>query len=125
MSTRIARRHGRSRAGGTRLGCLLTMAVVGALIYYGTSIGQMYMRFYRFEDAFKQEVKFAGHHTDTEIKDHLRSLADTLELPADAHVVFVKRKPDHILLWNEYYYHVELPFYSRDFYFNPHAEGDL
>ena len=125
MSTRIAVERDRHTAGGVRLGCLLTMAVVGALVYYGTSIGQMYMRSYRFEDAFKQEVKFAGHHTDTEIKDHLRALADTLELPQDAHAIFVKRKADHILLWNEYYYHVELPFYTRDFYFNPHAEGDL
>jgi hypothetical protein len=113
------------KRGGVRLGCLLAMAVVGAGIYYGTQAGQMYMRFYRFQDAFKQEVKFAGHHTDTDIKGHLRALADSLELPPDAHVIFVKRKQDHILLWNEYYYHLELPFYSRDFYFNPHAEGDL
>ena len=48
-------------------------------------------------------------HTDTEIKDHLRALADTLGLPQDAHAIFVKRKADHILLWNEYYYHVSHP----------------
>ena len=111
--------------GGVRLGCLLAMAVVGALIYYGTSVGQMYMRYARFEDAFKQEVKFAGHHSDTEIKTSLRALADSLNLPEDAQAITVKRKADHILLWDEYYYHIELPFFTRDFYFNPHAEGDI
>jgi hypothetical protein len=111
--------------GGVRLGCLLAMAVVGALIYYGSSIGQMYWRFARFDDAFKQEVKFAGKHSDTEIKKHLRALADSLDLPADAQAITVKRKADHILLWDEYYYHVDLPFFTRDFYFNPHAEGDI
>jgi hypothetical protein len=121
----MMRGRGRRNSGGVRLGCLLTMAVVGALIYYGTSIGQMYMRFYRFEDAFKQEVKFAGKRSDEDIKDHLRALADTLELPPDARSIYLKRKQDHITLWDEYYYHIELPFYSRDFYFNPHAEGDL
>jgi hypothetical protein len=115
----------RARLGGVRLGCLLAMAVVAAAIYYGTQAGQMYLRFYRFQDAFKQEVKFAGHHTDNEIKGNLRALADSLGLPPDAQAIFIKRKPDHILLWNEYYYHLELPFYARDFYFNPHAEGDL
>lgn len=111
--------------GGVRLGCLLTMVVVGAAIYYGTDLGQMWLRYYQFEDAFKQEVRFASQHTDGEIKDHLQALADSLQLPDDAQTIYLKRKDHHILIWDEYYYHVDLPFFSRDFYFNPKAEGDL
>jgi hypothetical protein len=114
-----------TRLAGTRLGCLLSMALVGAAIYYGSGIGQMYMRYYQFQDAFKQEVRFASQHTDGDIKNHLQHLADSLQLPDDAQTIYLKRKDHHILIWNEYYYHVELPFFSRDFYFNPKAEGDL
>ncbi len=114
-----------ARAGNVRLGCLFVMLVVGVLVYVGTSVGQMYMRYYQYEDAFKQEVRFAAHHSDTEIKRHLQSLADTLQLPDDAQTIYLKRKPHHILIWNEYYYHLDLPFFARDFYFNPQAEGDL
>jgi hypothetical protein len=113
------------RAGGVRLGCILALVVVAAGIYYGANIGEMYLRFYRYQDAFKQEVRFAGHHTDVEITLHLRALADSLQLPDDAQHLFLKRKPHHILIWSEYYDHVDLPFLSRDFYFNPHAEGEL
>jgi hypothetical protein len=114
-----------SRAGGVRLGCLLGLLILAAAIYYGVGVGEMYMRYYRFEDAFKQEVRFAGHHTDQEIKRRLRDVADSLGLPEEAKTVTLKRKPHHILIWNEYYDHVDLPFVTRDFYFNPNAEGDL
>jgi hypothetical protein len=113
------------RTGGTRLGCLLTMAVLGAAVYYGASVVQMYFRYYQYQDAFKQEARFAGHHTDGEIKRHLQDLADSLQLPDEAQTIYLKRKEHHIVIWNEYYYHVELPFFSRDFYFNPQAEGTL
>jgi hypothetical protein len=113
------------RVGGVRLGCLLAMVIVGGAIYYGTGVGQMYMHYYEYEDAFKQEVRFASQHSDEEIKDHLQALADSLQLPDDAQTIYLKRKDHHILIWNEYYYHVELPFFSRDFYFNPKAEGDI
>jgi hypothetical protein len=121
----VGSRPGGARLAGTRLGCLLSMALVGAGIYYGTSIAQMYMRYYQYQDAFKQEARFAGHHTDGEIRRHLKDLADSLQLPDDAQTIYVKRKEHHIMIWNEYYYHVELPFLSRDFYFNPQADGDL
>jgi hypothetical protein len=114
-----------ARHGGTRLGCILSIAVLVGALYYGSSLIQMYVRYYQFQDAFKQEVKFAGHHTDGEIKRHLQALADSLQLPDEAQTIFLKRKEHHIVIWNEYYYHVELPFFSRDFYFNPQAEGGL
>jgi hypothetical protein len=85
----------------------------------------MYLRYYQFQDAFKQEVRFAAHHTDGEIKTQLRNLADSLQLPDEARSIYVKRKGHHIMIWNEYYYHVELPFFTRDFYFNPQADGEL
>ena len=113
------------RVGGTRLGCLLVVAVLGAGVYYGAGIVQMYMRYYQYQDAFKQEVRFASQHTDGEIKTHLQALADSLQLPDDAQTIYLKRKEHHIIVWNEYYYHIELPFYSRDFYFNPKAEGNF
>jgi len=113
------------RIGGTRLGCLLVVALLAGAVYYGAGIVQMYMRYYQFQDAFKQEARFAQQHTDGAIKGHLQALADSLQLPDDAQTIYLKRKEHHIIIWNEYYYHIELPFYSRDFYFNPKAEGSI
>lgn len=113
------------KGGGVRLGCVFTIVLAGALLYYGTGIGQLYWRYYQYQDAYKQEARFADHHTDDEIKHHLRAVADSLGLPEQAQKIYVKRKPRHILIWNEYYDHVDLPFFSRDFYFNPTAEADF
>jgi hypothetical protein len=115
----------RRRRGNVRLGCILLTVIAGALIYYGSRIGAMYWRYYEYEDAFKQQARFAAHHTDGEIGRTLQQMADTLSLPDGAHHIYVKRKEHHILIWNEYYDHVDLPFYTRDFYFNPQAEFDF
>lgn len=117
-------RHARS--GGVRLGCLLFLVVFAAALYYAAPLGDMYWKYYQFRDAFRQEVRFASQHTDSDIRRHLRALADTLGLPEEADSVFVKRKNNHILIWTEYYDHVQIPFVARDsFYFNPQAEGDF
>ncbi len=123
--TRGGRPAFRSRAGNIRLGCMLLIVIVGALCYYGSRVGEMYWRYFQYEDGFKQQARFAAHHTDGEIKHALRQMADSLELPDGAHTIYVKRKDHHILLWNEYYDHLDLPFYSRDFYFNPQADYDF
>jgi hypothetical protein len=119
-------RFGPTRLGGVRLGCLLLLVIVGGAMYYGAPLGDMYWKYYQFRDAFRQEVRFASQHTDDDIRRHLRALADTLQLPEEADTIFVKRKHNHILIWTEYYDHVDVPFVARDsFYFNPQAEGDF
>jgi hypothetical protein len=114
------------RLGGVRLGCLFVLVLAVAAAYYGAPLGDMYWRYYQFRDAFRQEVRFAGQHSDEDIRRHLRALADSLQLPDEADTIYVKRKGHHILIWTEYYDRVDVPFVARDsFYFNPQAEGDL
>lgn len=111
--------------GNVRLGCLLAILILTASVYFGSRIGRVYWRYYQYEDAFKQQARFAAHHTDSEITHTLRQMADSLDLPDGARAIYIKRKDHHILIWNEYYDHVDLPFYPRDFYFNPQAERDF
>ena len=41
----------RSRRGGSTLGCLFSLVLFLAALYYGVHIGQVYLRFYRLQDA--------------------------------------------------------------------------
>lgn len=113
------------RRGGIKLGCMFVMFVMAIVAYAGAYIGQSYWKYYQYNDAFKQEAKFADHYTDKQIKQHLRSMADSLLLPDDAYDITVDRHKRHITISNEYYDHVKLGPVTRDFYFTPHAESDF
>jgi hypothetical protein len=114
-----------NRRGGVKLGCFALMVILGLGGWAGAYVGDAYWKYYQFADAFKQEAKFAGHYTDRQIKQHLRSMADSLVLPDDAYEIVVERGRHHIVIDNQYYAHVNMGIMSRDFFFNPHAEADF
>ncbi len=111
------------RAGLSTLGCLFTLLLLTAAGYFAVNVGEPYLRYYRYQDAMGQEVRFAASRTDDAIKRRLAAFADSLGLPAEAGRVSVRRRDNSIAVWSEYYEHVELPLFVRDFYFNPSAEG--
>jgi hypothetical protein len=113
----------RPRRGLTSLGCLFMMLLAAAVVYFGVGVGEHYMAFYQFQDAMRQEVKFAAHNSDALILRHLRERADSLELPEAAGEVSLQRAGRHIELESEYYVHLELPLYIKEVRLNPHAEG--
>jgi hypothetical protein len=113
----------RPRTGRSTLGCLIPLLVLAAIVYFGVNIGEVYFRFYQYQDAMRQEVRFAAHNTDQAIIRRLQQQADSLGLPEAAGVVTLQRDGRHIALESEYYEHIELPLMVREVHFNPHAEG--
>ena len=115
----------RRRGGSSSLGCLFTLLIVVAAVYFGVNVGQIYFRFYEFQDDMKQGIRFAGSLTNQRILNRLKAQADSLGLPDDAQNITIKRDVDSISVWTEYYERIELPFYKRDKLFHPHAEGPI
>ncbi len=112
------------RRGVSSLGCLFTILVFAVIVYFGVGVGEHYMRFYQYQDAMRQETRFAAHNNDTQIEHHLRDFADSLGLPESAGEVSVQRDGRHIEIESEYYVHIELPLMVREVRFqHPHAEG--
>lgn len=114
----VTHRHGR-----TTLGCLVMLLLGAAGIYFGVNIGEVYFRFYQYQDEMRQEVRFAAHNGDDVILRHLRARVDSLGLPEAAAEVTIQRDGRHIEMESEYYEHVELPLYVREVHLNPHAGG--
>ena len=113
----------KTRRGRSTLGCLFMLLLLTAAGYFAVNIGEPYLRFYRFQDAMRQEVRFAHNRTDDMIKRRLRAFADSLGMPEEAGHVTVRRGAKTISIWSEYYEHVELPGMVKEVHFNPHAEG--
>jgi hypothetical protein len=110
------------RRGASTLGCLFSMLVLVALIYFGVNVGAPYFRYYQFRDAMQQEARFANRKPDAQIIATLRLKADSLALPARAHTINVRRTASRITIWTEYGETIDFPFVTRDVTFRPVVE---
>jgi hypothetical protein len=108
--------------GASTLGCLFSMLVVVALVYFGVNVGAPYFRYYQFRDAMQQQARFAERLTDSQIIATLRLKADSLALPATAHRINIRRTPGRVVIWTDYRETIDFPFVTRDIAFRPVAE---
>ena len=116
-------RRARQRSGASRLGCLMQLIIVGVLIYFAAVAGEEALVYYRFQDAMKNEARFAYRRTDQQIKDHLRAFTDSVKLPLAAKDIFVARETNHIRIWAEYDQEFKLPWNkTKIVHLKPHAE---
>jgi hypothetical protein len=113
------------RCGRLSLGCLFSLLLLTVALYFGINIGEVYWRFYRYQDAMQQEVRFAHLHSDQAIARRLSLVAESLSLPDGARQVSIQRddRRRFIALGASYTERVELPGFVRTFDFAPRAEG--
>jgi hypothetical protein len=104
------------------LGCLVSLLLAVAAVYFAVNVGEPYVRYYRYLDGMKQEARFSARFTDEEIQRRLAALADSLGLPEAAGRVRVRRASNRISLSTSYYERVEMPLIVRDILFSPQAE---
>ncbi len=109
----------RARAGKGGLGGILTLVVLGFLVYFGMHIGRKYWNYYQFEDRMRQEARFAQHRSDVLIARRLREFADSLNLPEAASKVTVRRRQGTIHIFADYYEVIEFPGFVREKHFHP------
>lgn len=113
------------RRGASTLGCLFSLLVVAAVIYFGVNVGGVYWRFYQYQDDMRQEVRFAASTTNGAMLTRLKAAADSLQLPEDASDISIIRQGKTIMVESDYLDRVELPMLVREIHFHPHAEGPL
>src|SRR5689334_1571919 len=101
-----------SRSGRSALGCLFTLLVIAALVYFGVNLGGAYWRFYQYTDAMKQEIHFNGAAPDSVLLKSVWAHADSLGLPEEAQEISISREPKahSIRMAADYNERVEMPF---------------
>jgi hypothetical protein len=115
----------RRARGRSTLGCLVALLVLTAALYFGVNIGEVYWRYYRYQDAMQQEARFAQMRSDQAIERRLVSVAESFGLPDAAGQVQIRRDEAarRIFITAEYSERVELPGFVRTLHFTPRAEG--
>lgn len=110
-----------NRKGSSKLGCLVSLLIFSAVIYFGVNVGTHVWRYYVFKDAMQAEAHFAAHRTDAVIKRRLQTLVDSLGLPESAKNIRIKRSGNVIIIFTEYYDHIEFPGIVKEWRFAPEA----
>jgi hypothetical protein len=111
-----------NRRGRSTLGCLFTLLIVVAIVYFAFNVGEVYYRYFQFRDSMEQVARFAAHYDDDGIRLRLGFAADSLDLPRSAHQIMVRRRDRHIIISTEYFDHIELPGYVREVHLAPRVE---
>ena len=113
-----------SRRGGSTLGCLFSLALFVAALYYGVHIGEVYLRHYRLLDAMRFQAHLAPNIRDDAVIDRrLTAAADSIlgQTPRFR----IDRSPRRITIQTEYSDRVALPFFKHTFLLRPRAEAPL
>lgn len=113
----------RRRFGASRLGCLVQLLIVAALLYVGKMAGEDALMYYRLQDAMRNEANFATARTDGEILTRLKAFSDSVKVPAQAKDISVVRDENGIRIWSDYDINIKLPMnHSRTIHLHPSAE---
>jgi hypothetical protein len=112
-----------SRRGSGTVGCLLSLLLFVAAVYYGANVGQVYLRYYQILDHMRTQARLAPSLNDDVIRRRLDEQADSL-LPGSAPKFKITRggHPNRIVIETEYTDQVNLPLFKHTFVLRPKAE---
>ena len=111
------------RRGGSTLGCVVSLVVFVAAVYYGIHIGEVWLRFYQLQDEMRVSARLAPSLADPVIRRRLEIKVQELGLPADANKFTIVRggHPRSVTISTEYSEEVNLPLFQHTFVFKPQA----
>ncbi len=112
----------RNRRGTSSLGCLISIALLAAALYYGLHVGRVYFRYYQLQDEMVSSARMAPSLADDVIYRRLAATSDSL---LGRVLTFNIRRDNKITIHTEYSDSVDLPFFKHIFHFKPKAEEPL
>jgi hypothetical protein len=113
------------RRGTSTLGCLVSLALFVAALYYGVHIGQVYLRYFELLDDMRTQAHMGAHFSDNEITAHLTAQADSLLGESPPFRITRDGRSNRITIQTEYTESVDLPFFKHTFVLRPRAQDQL
>ncbi|HLQ59723.1 MAG TPA: hypothetical protein VK113_09425 [Gemmatimonadales bacterium] len=118
-----------TRRGVTSSGCLLSLLILVAVLYYGVNIGEVYFHYYRLLDEMQTETRIASGLDDGTIRRRIQAAIEEIGLPdsAGGRQLQIRRSasPREIVIETRYSEVVSLPFFNHSFSFHPRAAQPL
>ena len=118
-----------ARRGASSKGCLLSLLIFVAALYYGVNIGEVYFRYYRLLDEMQSQARIAPGLDDGTIRRRIQAAVDEIGIPdsAGTRQLVVRRtaSPREIVIETRYSETVSLPFFNHRFSLHPRATQPL
>lgn len=111
--------------GGSKLNLILTLAVVGAMVFTAVKIVPAYFANWQFQDAIETEARFAIANKKSEegIRDDVYKKMQELGIPAKRDDVRVSLAEGLVNISLSYSVPVDLQVYQFTLDFRPHADN--
>jgi hypothetical protein len=116
------------RRGASTTGCLLSLLVLVAVLYYGVNIGELYFRYYRLVDEMGSQARVAAALDNGTIERRIGAAIQDIGLPDDAASnlqITRSSSPRQITIESQYSESVHLPLFDHTFQFHPKVTEPL
>jgi hypothetical protein len=126
MVSTLIRRIG-NRRGKVKLGCLLTLALLGAGTFLTITNVRTYINYWAMKDEMRTQAQFANNLDDESIRRRLRAKADELQLPPEARRVTIRRRtrPREIVIATQWQVTLNLLVTNVPLTFSPEVRQPL
>lgn len=121
----MVRRWQADRRGRSAFGCLITLLLFAAALYYGVHIGEVYVRYYRLLDVMRFQASLAPSISNEVINSRLTATADSLLGRSPRFKIRRSGRTRKISIETEYTERVQLPLFDHTFVLRPRAEAGI
>jgi hypothetical protein len=110
-----------SRRGASSLGCIVSLVLVVACLYYGLNLGRLWFRYFEIKDRMNTVARFGSNQTVEQMTRQLQFDAQDVGLPKDARDFRISKsdRPPSVTVSLEYSEPVDLFLLHRSFVFRP------
>jgi len=114
--------------GASSTGCLFSLLLFVAALYYGVNIGEVFFRYYRLLDEMDSQARIAAGLDNGTIARRIAAAIPEIGIPDSAARLLVVRRtltPREITITTGYSETVNLPLFKHTFVFHPKATQPL
>lgn len=113
--------------GGSRINLVITLLIVGFLVFAAVKIVPAYVNNYQFQDSMESEARFALSYptkNPEDIRNDLWQKAQDLSIPlASKDAIKVTEDQQNVTISVDYVVPVDLKVYQFTLQFHPHADN--
>lgn len=111
--------------GGSKLNTLLTLLILGSLVFAGVKIIPAYFANYQFQDAIETEARFsiANRKGEDDVREDVWKKIQELGIPAKKEDIRILSNEGYVQISLSYTVPVDLRVYQFKLEFHPHADN--
>ena len=123
----MARRAQIGEKGGTKINLVITLMILGAMVFAAVKVVPVYFANYEFQDSLDSESRFAltGYpkRSVEDVRDDVFKKVQDLDIPAKREDIQVSMDNGSVSISLDYSVPIDLAVYQFALQFHPHADN--